>query len=319
MYSSVIIPLFNSTSYLERLVRSLNLQTSRDFSVIFVDDNSDDSPEDALKQLEILFDYDFIKLPSSKAGPGAARNAGIQFSSSEYVTFVDSDDIVSEDYIESLKGKSQESGADIIEGLYVSVDEDLEPLSVPNLAQVLSVRDRFESVLVGEVSRTTWNKFYKLSFLKTNDIGFPEKIENGEDHVFLLKAYFYASSVEIVHQNLYYWIRRRNSLTNKPASMKTVADFFEVSLAKHDLAKRYNDEAVLLEFYKRFFKEGRVLVRSIKESGGEDRRLMVEEFLRRIEEDRWRSAVDYIAANFRGYYDDVVLSNRKYLSFFESA
>jgi glycosyltransferase involved in cell wall biosynthesis len=86
---SVIIPVFNSATLLERAISSVRAQTGFDLEIIAVDDGSTDN---SLAVLRRIAAKDMKILSQPNAGPGAARNAGIMASSGEWIAFLDADD-----------------------------------------------------------------------------------------------------------------------------------------------------------------------------------------------------------------------------------
>ena len=92
---SVIVPIYNVERYLPACLDSLAAQTFRDIEVLMVDDGSPDGSA-AIAEAYADRDERFKLIRKENAGLGAARNTGIQHVSdeSEYLTFVDSDDLV---------------------------------------------------------------------------------------------------------------------------------------------------------------------------------------------------------------------------------
>lgn len=315
----LIVPMHDSAAFLPRLIASLKAQESRSFEVIFVDDRSSDDPVSVLQTIEHDFAYRYVRLPEGRQGPGAARNYGMTLVSTEFIGFIDSDDRIHPRYVSYLLAEANRSGADVVETLYLGVDDFGHPLSVPELKPYLSSDDRFLSVLSGDMGRTSWAKLYRRSLLIDHGIVFPERIENGEDHVFLLEVYSHGPKVATVYDNLYYWVRRQDSLTGRGVSHKTIDDFFEVASRKRVLAERRADPEVFDCFVRRLFKEARVLTREIKERGRAGRPGLIEHFLDRLTQPEWEPVVELIAARQPGYYSDVVTANREYLSMFEQS
>ena len=86
---SVTIPLYNKGEYIERSLESVFAQTFGDYEVIVVDDGSTDNGAEIVKQFR---DSRLRVIRQANAGPGAARNRGIDESSSRYLAFLDADD-----------------------------------------------------------------------------------------------------------------------------------------------------------------------------------------------------------------------------------
>ena len=109
---SIIVPVYNVESYLERCVNSIINQTYHNLEIILVDDGSPDGSGDLCDKL--AKNDDRITVYHKKnGGLSDARNYGVQNANGEYITFIDSDDFVAKDYIEHLYSMIQEFNADI--------------------------------------------------------------------------------------------------------------------------------------------------------------------------------------------------------------
>jgi glycosyltransferase involved in cell wall biosynthesis len=109
---SVIIPVFNVEEYLQRCLNSLVSQTYDNFEVILIDDGSpDNSPKicDDYKKRDCRFQV----IHQSNQGLSAARNRGLDIAKGDFVTFIDSDDWVSADYLSELYSLIKNTQADI--------------------------------------------------------------------------------------------------------------------------------------------------------------------------------------------------------------
>lgn len=96
---SVIIPMYNASEYILSCVSSVIEQTIKDFEIILVDDGSTDNSLELVRQINDSRLHVFLK---ANGGPSDSRNYGLSVAKGEYITFVDSDDIVSENYLEYL-------------------------------------------------------------------------------------------------------------------------------------------------------------------------------------------------------------------------
>lgn len=94
---SVVIPAFNASRTIVAAIGSALAQTERDIEVVVVDDGSDDDTVNAVERLD---DPRLTLVRQDNGGPAKARNAGIAASHGEYVSFLDSDDLLLPDYLE---------------------------------------------------------------------------------------------------------------------------------------------------------------------------------------------------------------------------
>ncbi|NTX09357.1 glycosyltransferase family 2 protein [Myxococcus sp. CA051A] len=122
-FFSVVIPTYNRARLLERTLASVFAQEERDFEVLVVDDGSQD---DTLEVLARLGEQVRV-LQQSNAGPGAARNLGIQAARGEYVVFLDSDDLWFPWTLASYRQVLEEHGAPtVVMGTSVSFSGEEE-------------------------------------------------------------------------------------------------------------------------------------------------------------------------------------------------
>lgn len=98
---SVVVPVFNSQNYIKQCIESILNQTYRKIQVIIVDDGSVDDSLQICKEMQ-EYDDRITILKQSNSGTAVARKNGICAALGEYVTFVDSDDFIDNDYIEKL-------------------------------------------------------------------------------------------------------------------------------------------------------------------------------------------------------------------------
>jgi glycosyltransferase involved in cell wall biosynthesis len=88
---SVVIPLYNRSSCLDRLLNSLLSQTYKNFEVIIVDDGSTDSPFNVIKKFTKLLNLVYKYIPNS-GGPAGPRNLGVKLAKYDWICLLDSDD-----------------------------------------------------------------------------------------------------------------------------------------------------------------------------------------------------------------------------------
>ena len=202
---SIIIPVYNSEKYVEKCIKSVINQTFRELEIIVIDDGSTDKSYDVLKNLA-MEDKRILLLHQENAGVAIARNNGIAMASGEYLTFLDGDDYIKEDYIERLYMCAQEKSADMVVCGITFVDEDGNIL---------------KTLVPGEYSRfhkEEWtfrisavcSHLYKLKLWKEQNISFCPG-ERGEDMP--ISLYFSATCDKIttLSEAGYYYVQHGQS------------------------------------------------------------------------------------------------------------
>lgn len=98
LFFSVIIPTFNRETYLNKTIQSVLNQVYENFELIIVNDGSTDDSEKIIKSFN---DKRIVYLKIINSERGAARNKGVQIAKGDYVTFLDSDDVLYSNYLEN--------------------------------------------------------------------------------------------------------------------------------------------------------------------------------------------------------------------------
>lgn len=109
---SIVVPCYNVEQYLEKCLESLIKQTFKDIEIILVNDGSSDSTPEIINEFSKL-DARIKVITQENQGLSSARNNGVNKANSEYITFIDSDDWVDENYIERLYNSAVQNNCDI--------------------------------------------------------------------------------------------------------------------------------------------------------------------------------------------------------------
>ena len=109
---SVIIPVYNAERYLRDSLNSLLQQTFEDWEAICVNDGSADSSAQILQEYAAK-DNRFIIISEPNSGQSVARNKALELAKGKYVAFLDADDLLKENFLESLYNAAEATGADL--------------------------------------------------------------------------------------------------------------------------------------------------------------------------------------------------------------
>lgn len=194
MRLSIIIPYFNTAKMTDELLSVLERQMTSDVEIIVVDDGSQKeySPK--------MFDNLIVLRILSNRGVSRARNLGIKKAKGEYIAFIDSDDLVSDDYISQI-WHALESNPDTVYLSWKSLDGRLGKI-------IQSESDEFNPW-----NRCIWNRVFRRSYI--GGIYFDEDKQVAEDDDFLKRLPVPDSKTYITKPIYYYRAGRENSLTDR--------------------------------------------------------------------------------------------------------
>jgi glycosyltransferase involved in cell wall biosynthesis len=198
---SVIIPVYNAQLYLNRCIDSVLDQTFKDFELILIDDGSTDSSLEILKQYE--HHENVIVIAQENQGPALARNRGISVARGKYIMFIDSDDYVDNDYIESYVLKIEEEKSDVVMGGFTKVTGDhIDFKRIPNEGPFAKY------IVTGPVS-----KIYNREFIVKHDISFLDTT-GSEDVYFNMLFIKNGAKYSFIDNAGYYYFFNSSSLSN---------------------------------------------------------------------------------------------------------
>ncbi len=204
---SVVIPVYNVEKYIDRCLSSVINQTYSFIEIILINDGSQDHSANICDNIASKDDRISV-IHKKNEGPSAARNLGTKLARGEYILYVDSDDELPSDAIESLVTKLNEyPQSEIIIGEIHSAPKD--PFgyhfsyykNVDYIEDNLWIRQHFYKTN-HRLPTNPVNKLIQSSFLKENELSFKEGIIH-EDELWMFFLVQKASKIAFVHKNTY--------------------------------------------------------------------------------------------------------------------
>ena len=214
---SVIIPVYNVEKYLDQCLKSVTAQTYTDFECILVNDGSTDKSGEICDNWA-KNDNRFKVIHQENQGVSAARNKGIENAQGEYIIFIDSDDWVDTDYLETLMGDDSEL---VISGDFVETQSGCLGTNIPLKNNIIN----FSKSSIEEIAHLLnkhlffgpYFKRYKSSIIKKNNVVFPLEVSYGEDLIFNFTYLRYVSQIRTISKATYHYRRfENNTLSTKP-------------------------------------------------------------------------------------------------------
>ena len=230
MTCSVIVPIRNSESFLNRCLNSILRQTWTDWELLLIDDASSD------RSLEICFNYAEFDprirvLTLDGRGPGAARNAGLEAMRGDTVCFVDSDDWIEPDMLEVMWNALQRTGSNAaLCGYQKEYPDHVKTMEIPwpeaELNQV-QIRNDLIPALLGPVHLmgtptvfmgSVWRLMIQTEEITRRRLRFPEDLHIMEDLLFTMTLFLPLPKLALVHQPLYHYLIHPQSLVHRHES-----------------------------------------------------------------------------------------------------
>lgn len=208
---TVVIPCYNSATYIDRCINSLKKQEYKNFEVIFVDDASEDNTVERLKYLTRDCEFKTKILVNSKnSGPAFSRNRAICMATTKMITFCDADDWYETQFLKVLADSLEQNNADLAFCGYTVVDESGN--STKRVLETKGVLEKKEDILRMDVDSLCM-LMTKTSIMKKALL---PNIRNGEDMAVIPVLMLQANKCIAVPDCLYNYYRRSNSASEIP-------------------------------------------------------------------------------------------------------
>ncbi len=224
---TLAMPIYNVEDYVESALLSALNQTYENIEFILVDDKGNDRSMEIVQQIIESHprgkDVRIIDHVVNR-GTGATKNSAIDAATGEYLFFMDSDDEITLDCIDIHYRAIKESGAEISAGGINNVDinNNVSPSPYYNTSELFIFKDSDKTGALFEIINyavPTWNKLYKLSFLRDNNIRCVDNHLN-EDELFSCQVKVNAESVVFIPNITYSYYSRDESTTANRRSSK---------------------------------------------------------------------------------------------------
>ena len=244
---SIIVPVYNTEKYLARCIDSILAQTFTDFELILVNDGSKDNSGKICDEYAQK-DSRIVVIHKENGGVSSARNKGIDVAQGEWISFVDSDDWISSDFLSSFT-----YDADLmICGIELFGTKHSQ--QIPD-SQHLQNTTEIYTWLASNCHRgyvpSPWAKVFKTSIIQNNNIAFNTSIIRGEDAIFNFDYIQYCDSIKLfnIASYHYYYITEITSIGSKYAISAQI--YYNHICALHNsvsnLEHRFNQKLTLIK------------------------------------------------------------------------
>lgn len=171
---SIITPLYNAAAYLKETAQSVFNQTEQNFEWIIIDDKSTDNSLEIATELKKR-DTRIVLLQSEvNRGSAHARNMGLDIAKGRYVTFLDADDLLDPNYLESQLKFIEKNGPIVSASYRRATDSTITEFHIPESTT-------YKSILKGNPLSCLTTMYDRMVFPNAR---FPEDMTRHEDYVF---------------------------------------------------------------------------------------------------------------------------------------
>ena len=203
---SVIVPVYNVEQYLCRCVDSILAQTFPDFELLLIDDGSKDRSGEICDEYAGK-DERVRAFHKENGGVSSARNLGIDNAKGEWISFIDADDRILPEFLQSLIETADESDELIVGGNTYFGEEEGETVPPEN---IVVKREHFKDYIFNDSEWTwqrifyvVWGKLFRLNIIKENKLKFDINMIRSEDTTFMLIYMTIIRDVRLVNSKEY--------------------------------------------------------------------------------------------------------------------
>lgn len=231
---SVIVPLFNASSHIEKTILSLINQNFQDYEIIVVDDGSIDDGLEKAQEILSKSPIAYKLVYQRNKGVSAARNTGMEVARGEYFLFVDDDDYISPNHINCLYNAVKNH--DFALTKMFKVNSKGEYLTKDyTLASEMSCEELIKLELNMVFPFSFCQLIYPSNLIKDNNIKFSTDVIYGEDTEFALKALIHGKTVGVCNEASYFYLQHEGSATstaefkrfNFVETLENIADYYK--------------------------------------------------------------------------------------------
>ncbi len=199
---SVIVPIYQVESYLEKCLDSIVHQTLKEIEIILVDDGSMDSSSEIAKSYQKK-DKRILYIKQENQGLSGARNTGLTKAKGEYVAFIDSDDYIEKNMLDEMYQLAKRKNLDLVECDFYWEYPNKKRIDHRNYHD-----DYFHQIRV-----VSWNKLYKREIIEKEKLSFYLGLRY-EDIGFTYQFLPFVKSYGCVDKPLYHYLQRTLSITS---------------------------------------------------------------------------------------------------------
>ena len=223
---SIIIPVYNTSKYLDECITSAINQTYKNLEIVLVDDGSSDTSLDICKKY--LKDNRVKVIEKKHKGVSYARNEGLKVSTGKYVMFLDSDDYYNNDYVENMYNALTSNKCDVvISGFCLVYKKRKKIFEYINASKLFKFSDIVEYMINTSCFNSASKVLIKKSIIDDNNITFDTSLICFEDYKFSFDVLSNSNRIYYLSNCLYNYRVHHNSSSQKLEEEKVLKRFYD--------------------------------------------------------------------------------------------
>ena len=210
---SVIMPVYNVEEFVGKTIESVLNQTLKNIEFYAVDDGSTDDSGKICDEYAKK-DKRLIVIHKKNGGAPEARNVAIDKAKGKYLYFIDSDDWIESDYLEKMYNLAEKNNADlVVTGFLMEYYQNGKEVTYNTKCENKIYKNQNDfrlnayKYLNNSLLSLPWNKLYRSSIIKSNNIRFPKT--KWDDHHFNMEYLMDVEKVVMSSMMKYHWYRSR--------------------------------------------------------------------------------------------------------------
>lgn len=204
---TIVISAYNAAPYIRKCLDSVLNQTYKNYAVLIINDGSTDDTEVIVENYMEKFPNILSVFNKENGGLSSARNAGLKLTDSKYIIFIDSDDYIKNDYVETLVEAAEKNQADVVCSGQYRITEDGKIVS-----HIKYKIDQNGNCVCRHLNMH--GKLYRTEYIKAFNIWFPEG-KLYEDNSFNIVMFFLTEKIFFLDYEGYYQLVHLNSITTR--------------------------------------------------------------------------------------------------------
>lgn len=239
---SIIVPVYNVEAYLPACLESIRQQTFRDFELILVNDGSKDNSQVIIdsfvhKHADIAIKQIYH---TESHGASAARNAGLSIAQGEYIYFIDSDDDIADNCLETLWETACKYDVDVVTAENLLIRPEGSKTVRLGIEGPVSGNDVIETYCRRLWYNVVWNKLYRRDMIERNHLRFIEGMPL-EDELWSFEIACAARTIALLHKTTYnYYIRPKSVMSTLKSCTRRWQTFIDISEHINKVIQRHS-------------------------------------------------------------------------------